>query len=71
MVDWDSMDRAWTQTRGGAFETLSQAFSFLLTPKSLTEYFKNLIERFKDSTACFETNARPSLLINGHIKNFL
>lgn len=27
-------------------------------------------EPFKGSTTCFETNTRPSLFVNGHIKNF-
>ena len=30
MADWDSMDRVKTQTRDRAFQTLGQAFDFLL-----------------------------------------
>ena len=38
--------------------------------KSSIECFKISAERFNGSVACFETNGRPNLLINRHIKNF-
>ena len=74
---WDGMGCVIIQTRDRAFQTLGQAFSFLLNLqrlaecfKSLTECFKSLDEGFKGSGACFEANARPCLLINRHINNF-
>ena len=66
LADWDSMGCVITQTRGRAFQTLGRAFSFLLNPKNSAKCFKRSGERFKGSAACFETNARPNLLINGH-----
>ena len=59
--DWDGVGRVITQTCGRAFQTLGRAFSFLLNTQKLGWAFQRL-------AACFETNARPSLLINGHIK---
>ena len=48
-----------------AFETLGRAFSFLLNPRKLGRVFQKA-----RPAACFETNTRPSLSINGHIKSF-
>ena len=48
-----------------AFETLGRAFSFLLNPQKLGRVFQKA-----RPAACFETNTRPSLSINGHIKSF-
>ena len=70
MANWDSMLRIVTQARGQAFQTLGQLLFFSKAVKSWAECFKSSAEPFKGLAAYFETNARPSLLINGHIKSF-
>ena len=70
-ADWDSMDRIITQTHGQAFQTLGRAFDLLLSPQKADQVFQKLGLAFKGRVACFETKSRPSLLINGHTKNFL
>ena len=42
VTDWDSMGRVITQTRGLAFQRLSQVFSFLLNPQKLSRVFEKL-----------------------------
>ena len=39
MAPWDSMGRVISQTRCRAFQTLDQAFSFLLNPEKLGRVF--------------------------------
>ena len=50
MADWDSMDRVITETHGRAFQTLDQAFSFLLNYQKLGWVFRKLgwaFQRFR------------------------
>ena len=42
VADWDRMDRVITKTRGRAFQTLGQAFSFLLNSQMLGRLFQKL-----------------------------
>ena len=58
------MGRVITQVPGRGFQTLCRAFSFLLKPQTSTECFKSSSEPFEGSAACFETNARPSILMD-------
>ena len=55
VADWDSMGRVVTQTRGWAFQTLGQAFGFLLRLQKLSRVFERLGRVFYDkhSAECF------------------
>ena len=78
MADWDSMDRVKTQTRDRAFQTLGQAFDFLLRFQSSTECFessgeclKNSAERLKGLAVCFKTSIRPSVSLKRVYENLV
>ena len=73
MVDWESMGRVFTQTRGRAFQSLDRAFSFLLNPQKLGWTFQRLCYMFwkKCLGESFDQQTHYEFLIIWSVKSSL